>query len=127
MILDTNALSALGNNDQAILERLHMPDTPKPYFCFICLGEYHKGLLNSTRPQKPLAMLKQLRNSWDTLHSDDETIAHYADIADYLKKIGRPIPTNDIWIAALARQHNMFILSRDRHFDFIPDIKRVKW
>jgi predicted nucleic acid-binding protein len=127
MILDTNALSALGNDDRAILDRLHLPDTPKPYFCFICLGEYRTGLLNSTRPQKPLAMLERLCASWDTLHSDDSTITHYADIGHHLKTIGRPIPTNDIWIAALARQHAMPVLSRDRHFDFIPGIQRLEW
>lgn len=127
MIFDTNALSALGNEEPAILEKLNLAETPRPYLCFICLGEYRKGLLDSTRPAKPLAMLKQLCSSWDTLHSNDETITHYAEIGHYLKTIGRPIPTNDIWIAALARQHAMPVFSRDRHFDHIPDIQRLDW
>lgn len=127
MILDTNALSALGNEDRAILHRLHLPDTPKPYLCFICLGEYRYGILGSSRPQKPLALLERLCSSWGTLHTDDETITHYAEIGHHLKTIGRPIPTNDIWIAALARQHAVPVLSRDQHFDFIPDIQRLDW
>lgn len=127
MILDTNALSALGCENQEILELFRRPDTPKPYLCFICLGEYRTGLLSSTRPQKPLALLEHLCASWETLHSDNDTIAHYAEIGNRLRAIGRPIPTNDIWIAALARQHALPILSRDRHFDFIPDIQRLEW
>lgn len=127
MILDTNALSALGNEEQAILDLLRRPTTPKPFLCFICLGEYRKGLLDSNRPEKPLAMLERLCASWDNLHTDEETITHYAQIAHHLKKIGRPIPTNDIWIAALARQHDMPVLSRDHHFDHIPGIRRLDW
>ncbi len=127
MIIDTNALSALGDKDVALLDRLHLPDTPKPYLCFICLGEYRQGLLNSTRSQNPLAMLEQLCAAWDTLHSDKITIAHYAEISNRLRAIGRPIPTNDIWIAALARQHAMPVLSRDRHFDFVEGIQRLDW
>lgn len=96
MILDTNALSALGNDDPAIMARLRHPDTPKPYLCFICLGEYRKGLLNSTRPQKPLAMLERICAAWDTLHSEAATITQYAEIGDQLRAMGRPIPTNDI-------------------------------
>jgi len=109
MILDTNALSALGNNDPAILHRLRLPSTPKPYFCFICLGEYRMGLLNSPRPQEPLAMLERLCSSWDTLHSDDETITHYAEIGYQLKMKGRPIPSN----------HSC----RPKVFDLLPSIQ----
>ncbi|MBV9341237.1 MAG: hypothetical protein JO159_10160 [Acidobacteria bacterium] len=42
-----------------------------------------------------------------------------------LNKIGRPIPTNDAWIAALYRQHSLAVLSRDAHFDFVPGIQRL--
>jgi len=56
MILDTNALSALGNDDHAILDRLHLPDTPKPYFCFICLAELKRlfpDLFTNEGPSTP--------------------------------------------------------------------------
>ena len=98
-----------------------------PYLCFICLGESRKGILGSTKPGKLLAALEKLCSSWQPLHSDDETTSHHAEIAPFLKTIGLPFPTNDIWTAALARQHTMPILSRDPHFDFIPDIRRVDW
>ena len=56
---------------------------------------------------------------------DEGTAEAYADVRDELKRSGRPIPGNDLWIAALARQHALPLLSRDRHFDFVPGIKRV--
>jgi tRNA(fMet)-specific endonuclease VapC len=43
------------------------------------------------------------------------------------KKAGTPIPSNDVWIAALCRLHSLPIVSRDRHFDLVPGIKRIEW
>jgi predicted nucleic acid-binding protein len=44
-----------------------------------------------------------------------------------LKRMGKPIPANDLWIAALCRQHSFPLSSRDRHFDVVPGIKRIEW
>ena len=127
MLVDTNALSALSNEDPDLLDTLHHPDTPAPFLNFICVGEYRKGILNSTRPDKPIALLEKLCAAWPTLHTDDTTVLRYAEIAHHLKERGRPIPTNDLWIAALARQHDMPVLSQDRHFDHVPGIQRIGW
>jgi tRNA(fMet)-specific endonuclease VapC len=43
------------------------------------------------------------------------------------KKSGRPIPANDAWIAALAMQYGLPILSLDAHFDAVPDVRRIGW
>jgi tRNA(fMet)-specific endonuclease VapC len=56
---------------------------------------------------------------------DKDTAEQYAEVRDELKRKGRPIPGNDVWIAALARQHALPLLSRDRHFDFVPRLKRI--
>jgi tRNA(fMet)-specific endonuclease VapC len=65
---------------------------------------------------------------------DEATAEKYAEVRDELKRIGRPIPANDLWIAALVRQHMLPLrqhmlplLSRDQHFDFVPRLKRVTW
>jgi predicted nucleic acid-binding protein len=58
---------------------------------------------------------------------DEGTARHYADIRDELKRGGRPIPAKDLWIAALARQHALPLLSRDRHFDSVPGVMRIGW
>jgi predicted nucleic acid-binding protein len=61
------------------------------------------------------------------LGGDEPTAERYAQIRGELKRIGRPIPSNDLWIAALARQHALPLLSRDQHFDAVPGLKRVGW
>jgi predicted nucleic acid-binding protein len=58
---------------------------------------------------------------------DTDTAHHYAEIRLDLKKFGRPVPPNDAWIAALARQHGFPVTSRDRHFDSIPGVRRRSW
>jgi hypothetical protein len=53
--------------------------------------------------------------------------SEHAELRVELKVRGRPIPGTDVWIAALARQHAMPVISRDEHFDFVPRLKRVAW
>ncbi len=60
----------------------------------------------------------------DLLIPDDQTIHHYAQLFRQLRKQGTPIPTNDIWIAALAVQNNLMLFARDAHFDHLPQIPR---
>ncbi len=61
------------------------------------------------------------------LDIDEETTHHYAAIGLELKRIGKPIPANDLWIAALCRQHALPLVSRDRHFDLVRGIRRIDW
>jgi predicted nucleic acid-binding protein len=58
---------------------------------------------------------------------DERTALQYAAIRLELKRAGTPIPVNDLWIAALCRQHGCDIVSRDRHFDSVPGLRRVSW
>lgn len=125
MILDTNAVSALAARDPAILRRLDEAD--ELAVSFIAIAEFHFGLLGSKRPASGHALLQQLAAMVPVLHPVAETLAHYAWVADHLKRKGRPIPQNDMWTAALARQHGLPVLSRDRHFDFIDGVRRLEW
>lgn len=50
---------------------------------------------------------------------DEATAKAYSEVRDELRQKGRPIPENDIWIAALARQHGQPVVSRDGHFDYV--------
>ena len=59
------------------------------------------------------------------LFADDQTTFHYATVFRQLRLQGTPIPTNDIWIAALVLQHNLALHARDRHFDHLPQLARV--
>jgi tRNA(fMet)-specific endonuclease VapC len=59
------------------------------------------------------------------LFADDQTTHHYAAVFGQLRKQGTPIPTNDVWLAALVLQHNLALHARDKHFDHLPQLVRV--
>lgn len=125
MLLDTNAISAIGEKDGAIMDILAKAESI--VLPFAAVAEFRYGLLGSKRPGPGLLLLERLSESAGICFPDPETIVHYAWISDHLKRKGRPIPHNDIWIAALARQHSLEILSRDTHFDSIEGISRIGW
>ena len=59
------------------------------------------------------------------LYADDQTTRHYASVYRQLRKQGTPIPTNDMWIAALVLQHSLVLYARDAHFDALAQIVRI--
>lgn len=61
------------------------------------------------------------------LACDTDTARHYGYIKDHLRAKGNPIPENDIWIAALAKQYHLTLISRDQHFSVIKEIKVEQW
>ena len=93
----------------------------------IVLGEYRFGIAASRHRRAYEAWLMRGRAFWRILQVGEETTAHYALIRQELKKAGTPIPANDVWIAALARQHDLPILSRDAHFDEVLGLTRFGW
>ncbi|MGC9223859.1 MAG: type II toxin-antitoxin system VapC family toxin [Terracidiphilus sp.] len=125
MILDTNALSAVADNEPAavrIFRRAASIELP-----VIVLGEYRFGIAHSRRRAEYEKWLGELIAATRVLPVDGETTGHYARIRAELKKAGHPIPSNDLWIAALARQHRLPLMSRDAHFDAVQAIKRIGW
>ena len=125
MILDTNALSAVADNQPAavrIFSQAASIELP-----VIVLGEYRFGIAYSRRRKEYEKWLGELIAATGVLPVDHETSVHYAQIRAELKKAGRPIPTNDLWIAALSRQHRLPLMTQDRHFDAIRDLKRIGW
>lgn len=125
MIVDTNALSAFAERNQAVGESLINSDGP--YLPVVVIGEYRFGLLSSRAREKRLAWLAELMQQWTVLEISKETAVHYAELRLQLKDAATPIPSNDTWIAALARQHGLRVLSNDSHFDLISGIQRVSF
>ena len=125
MILDTNALSAAADDDPAIIPLLARAD--QIAIPVIALGEYRYGIAQSRHRDSYAEWLEGLLHDCLVLDANEPTTHYYAEITLELKQKGRPIPTNDIWIAALCRQHSLPLLSRDRHFDLVPGIKRIGW
>jgi tRNA(fMet)-specific endonuclease VapC len=125
LILDTNALSAAADRDPAALEvvaRAQRVAVP-----VIVLGEYRLGIAQSRRRTEYENWLREWIGTVTVLDIDDETTHHYAAIGLELKRSGKPIPANDLWIAALCRQHSLPLLSRERRFDVVKGLERIDW
>jgi tRNA(fMet)-specific endonuclease VapC len=125
MILDTNALSAFADGDEALLPKLR--ECPRLYLPVIVLGEFTYGIRQSRYRRTYERWLKLAEEHLEVLPVLRSTAEHYAALVCDLRKAGTPIPTNDAWIAALAREHRLPIVSRDRHFDLIAQLERVDW
>ena len=93
----------------------------------VVLGEYKAGIQNTKRGEEARNRLAQLlsRSSVKTVPVGEKTAEIYAKVFQLLREQGKPIPQNDIWIAAIALQHNLALLSRDGHFDNIPQLRRA--
>jgi tRNA(fMet)-specific endonuclease VapC len=125
VILDTNALSAVADDEPAVVSIYRKAASME--LPVIVLGEYRFGIAQSRRRGEYEEWLRELIAATRILSVEEETAGHYAGIREELKKAGRPIPSNDLWIAALCRQHRLPILSQDRHFDTIEGIERFGW
>ena len=93
----------------------------------IVLGGSRDGIAQSRHRRRYEEWLRALVATCRVLRVDEGTATDYATIRSELKRAGRPIPANDTWIAALARQHAMPVISRDEHFDFVPKLTRIAW
>ncbi len=125
LILDTNAVSDFAESAPAIMEILvGVQGLALPV---VTIGEYRFGIAQSRHATDYNHWLNQLIIQSSVLDITDETARHYAAIRLALKQIGKPIPMNDVWIAALCRQHDLPLLSRDQHFDVVSGIQRIDW
>ena len=95
---------------------------------FIVLAEIRVGAQSIKRGDAQARVLGELlqQPGVRVAHSSDATAHHYAALYARLKKAGTPIPTNDIWIAALAIEHSLILYTRDAHFDRLPAIPRLR-
>jgi tRNA(fMet)-specific endonuclease VapC len=125
MVLDTNALSAAADNDPAVIALLARAE--QIAIPVVVLGEYRYGIAQSRHRTSYENWLKGLLNDCLVLDIHEPTTRYYAEITLELRRKGTPIPTNDIWIAALCRQHDLPFLSRDLHFDRVAGVRRIGW
>ena len=125
MILDSNGLSALAEGEPALEPLLRK--AAQIAIPVIVLGEYRYGIAHSRDRKHYEEWLTAYLSRFRILEVDEETTISYRDVRMELKRAGTPIPSNDVWIAALCRQHRLPLLSRDRHFDAVPGIRRLEW
>ena len=120
VLLDTSAYSALQRGNGPVLDVLRRSETVA--VPSIVMGELYSGFRAGNRRAQNTAQLAQFlsKPSVRILHVTEETALRYAEVDVYLRKRGRPIPRNDVWIAAVALEHGMQVLTMDEHFREIP-------
>lgn len=94
---------------------------------FVVVAELRAGFAHGRRQAENEQTLRRflLKDGVQVLFADDQTTHHYAALFRQLRKQGTPIPTNDMWLAAVVLQHNLVLHDRDKHFDRLPQLVRV--
>jgi len=125
VILDTNALSAFVDGHAGVGNALRRQ--ARAALPVVVLGEFRYGIAESRHRAAYEAWLEAHLVDFEVLAVTEETAVAYAGLRVALRRSGRPIPANDAWIAALALQHRLPVLSRDQHFDVVPGLERKSW
>ena len=123
--LDTNRYVDLC---KGIVETVSLLEEADAVFLpFVVVGELRAGFAHGRRGTENERVLRRflLSEGVDVLFADDQTTHHYAAVFRQLRQQGTPIPTNDMWLAALVLQHNLVLHARDKHFEHLPQLVRV--
>lgn len=125
LILDTNGLSAVAEGVPGAVAVFSTADSVA--IPVVVLGEFWFGIGQSRFRAEYDKWIRELTLSSKILDVTESTAAAYAVVRAELKKAGTPIPSNDLWIAALCREHRLPLLSQDGHFDRVKGLKRLGW
>jgi predicted nucleic acid-binding protein len=122
--VDTNRLTDLLRGDARLAERLGACD--EVWVPLMVLGEIKAGFLGGAQRHRNEALLQRFlaKATVSVLLPGRETAEHYGRIFVQLKRAGTPVPDNDLWIAALALEHDLTLITRDRHFERIGQLPR---
>ena len=125
LALDTNRYTDLCRGNVPVVETIELAD--EVWLPFIVLGELRAGFAVGSQGTRNEAVLRRflLKSGVGVLYADEQTTHHYSAVYRQLRKQGTPIPTNDMWIAALVLQHSLVLFARDTHFDALPQLTRV--
>ncbi len=125
LALDTNRYTDLCRGEASVIELVERAE--EVWLPFIVLGELRAGFAVGSQGPRNEAVLRRflLKPGVGILYADEQTTHHYANIYRQLRKQGTPIPTNDMWIAALVLQHSLMLCARDAHFDALAQLTRV--
>lgn len=124
LLLDTNIIIALFAHDEAVQRRLASAN--EVYVPSIAIGELYYGARKSGRVSANLARIDEFAAKMVVLACDATTAQYYGQVKALLRAKGRPLPENDIWIAATAQQHDLTLLSRDDHFVEVEGLRCEK-
>ena len=124
-LIDTNILDAFPDDERCVVDKMKSLDKIK--ISCISIGELYYGVMKSKQKTKNLNRLNHLLSYYEILYIGLKTAFHYGEIKAKLKSIGKPIPENDIWIAAIAKEHDMIVATRDKHLLNLDFIQTESW
>jgi tRNA(fMet)-specific endonuclease VapC len=117
LLLDTNIVIDVFDGNTDIANKINK--LPEFFIPSIVLGELYVGVNRVANKAKHLKKLNEFLKLSKVLDIDNTTAVHYGELIASLFKKGKPIPTNDVWIAAVALQHDLTLITRDKHFNEI--------
>ena len=127
LLLDTNVVIALLRQEDDALAELEVAGTDSLFVSVIALGELRFGARKSGRVAENLQRVEDFAAESNILPCDGETSRRYGEVKDRLRRKGRPIPENDVWIAATALQRDLVLITRDSHFDHVEGLRIERW
>ncbi len=123
-LLDTNIVSAFIDEEAAVVSQVRANSV---FISSTVLGELYFGVYKSGRVAVNLARVEVVERSIVSVDCDAGIAKIYGNLRNQLQKKGRPIPENDIWIAAIALQHDLSLATRDAHFGAVDGLKLEIW
>jgi tRNA(fMet)-specific endonuclease VapC len=101
--------------------------TRRPRYSFQQWGELFFGAAKSGRPSENTAKVERFATGRAIVSCDLDVAREYGRLKQHLQEKGRPLPENDIWIAAMAKHHGMVLVTRDRHFREVAELRTADW
>ena len=124
-LLDTNIVIGLLGGDEAVLSKLDQ--APEVFISAVVLGELFFGAAKSGRPLENTAKVERFAVGRNILSCNLRVAREYGRLRQRLRAKGRPLPENDVWIAASARCHDPIPVTRDGHFRDVDDLAIEVW
>ena len=125
ILLDTNIVIALFAREAVVQQRLAEAD--EVFLSSIVLGELYYGAQKSAHAETNIARVNTFAAGSAILGCDTVTAQYYGVIKNHLRAKGRPIPENDIWIAATSRHYHLTLVTRDEHFQAVEGLAVDQW
>ncbi len=124
-ILDTNIVIAMLSGEKSVVGRAAATD--EFYITSTIAGEMFYRAYNSANVDENMQRIESFLIDAVSLPCDERTSRIYGEIKSLLRRKGRPIPENDIWIAASTMQHSLTLVTRDVHFNDVEGLRSVRW
>jgi len=123
-LVDTNVIIAALKEEEDAVRQLNA--LGEVFVSSIVIGELYFGAVKSEHPTANVQRIDQLCERIALLCCDQDTARAYGEIKAALRALGRPIPENDIWIAATAIQHGLTLITRDAHFESVAGLSLTR-